>query len=48
MIGRYVIERIDGAPPGPEADRFGLDHVREPKPNMRTGADGMVEGWSGW
>ena len=48
VIGRYVIERIGGAPAGPEGDRFGLDHVREPKPNMRTGADGMVEGWSGW
>ena len=48
VIGRYIIERIGGAPVGTEGDRFSLDHVREPKPNMRTGADGMVEGWSGW
>jgi sarcosine oxidase len=48
VIGRHVVERIEGAAPGPGEERFGLDHVREPMPNMRTGADGMVEGWSDW
>jgi hypothetical protein len=32
----------------PEHERFGLDHERVQRPNMRTGADGMVEGWSDW
>ncbi len=48
VIGRYVVDRIAGAVAGPDESRFSLEHVRTPKPNMRTGADGMVEGWSGW
>ncbi len=48
VIGRHVVARLAGAPPGPDEERFGLSHVRTPKPGMRTGADGMVAGWSDW
>ena len=48
IIGRHVVGRLAGAPLEPGEERFGLGHVRTPKPNMRTGADGMVEGWPDW
>jgi sarcosine oxidase len=48
VIGRYVAGLLAGAEPGEGAERFGLEPARTAKPNMRTGADGMVEGWSDW
>jgi monomeric sarcosine oxidase len=48
VIGRYVIGRLAGAALGEGEDRFGLGHVRTPKPGMRTGGDGIVQGWSDW
>jgi len=48
VIGRHVVRRLAGAALAPGEERFGLGHVRTPKPNMRTGADGMVDGWSDW
>lgn len=48
VIGRYVAGRLAGAEPGEGEKRFGLEVRRTAKPNMRTGADGMVEGWSDW
>jgi glycine/D-amino acid oxidase-like deaminating enzyme len=48
LIGRHVVGRLAGAALQPGEERFGLGHVREPKPGMRTGADGMVAGWSDW
>lgn len=48
VIGRYLVERLNGMPAGPEAARFGLGHDRLPNPNLRTGADGMVAGWADW
>ena len=48
VIGRHVVGRIAGAALEPGEERFGLGHGRTPKPNMRTGADGMVEGWADW
>jgi sarcosine oxidase len=48
VIGRHVAGRLAGAPAGPGEERFGLTHVRTPKPGMRTGADGMVAGWTDW
>ena len=48
MIGRHVIARLAGTPLGEGEDRFGLGHVRAPKPGMRTGGDAIVSGWSDW
>ncbi len=48
VIGEYLLARMAGAAPTDDEARFGLGHERISKPNMRTGADGMVEGWSDW
>ena len=48
MIGRHVIARLAGTPLGEGEERFGLGHVRAPKPGMRTGGDAIVSGWSDW
>ena len=48
VIGRHVVGRLAGADLAPGEERFGLGHVREPKPGMRTGADAMVDNWSDW
>jgi sarcosine oxidase len=48
MIGRHVVGRLNGAALEPGEERFGLGHVRTPKPGMRTGGDGIVSGWSDW
>ena len=48
VIARHVVGRLAGAAIEPGEERFGLGQVRTPKPNMRTGADGMVEGWADW
>ena len=47
-IGRYLVDRLAGMPAGPEEARFGLRHERVENPNMRTGADGMVQAWADW
>ena len=47
-IGRHLVGRLGGAELEPGEERFSLDHVRTPQANMRTGADGMVAGWSDW
>ncbi len=48
VIGDLVVGRLTGRPSRPEEARFGLGHVRVPRPGLRTGADGIVEGWSDW
>ena len=48
VIGRHVVGRLAGAELAPGEERFGLAHVRDVKPGMRTGADGMVDNWSDW
>ncbi len=48
VIGEYLVSRILSPTVPSEDERFGLGHERIPRPNMRTGADGMVEGWSDW
>ena len=49
LIGGAVVSRILMQPVPPEEEaRFGLAHVRTASANMRTGADGMVEGWADW
>lgn len=48
VIGRHVVGRLDGARLAPGEERFGLDHPRIATASMRTGADGMVDGWSDW
>jgi glycine/D-amino acid oxidase-like deaminating enzyme len=48
VIGRHVVGRMAGAGLAPGEERFGLGHVREPQPGMRTGADAMVDNWSDW
>jgi sarcosine oxidase len=48
VIGRYMVDRLSGAPASADERRFGLGHTRVPRPNMRTGADGMIEGWADW
>jgi sarcosine oxidase len=48
VIGRYMVDRLGGAPASADERRFGLGHARVPRPNMRTGADGMIDGWADW
>lgn len=48
VIGRHVAGRLAGDALRPGEERFGLGHIRSPQSNMRTGADGMVAGWSDW
>lgn len=48
VIGRHVVGRLAGADLQPGEERFGLGHARSSAANMRTGADGMVAGWSDW
>ena len=48
VIGEYVVGRLAGQPAGPDEARFDLGHTRVPRPGVRTGGDGMVEGWSDW
>ncbi len=48
MIGRHVLRRLAGVALEPGEERFGLNRARTPQPNMRTGADAMVGGWSDW
>ena len=48
VIGRHVVGRVDGAELAPGEERFGLSHARTPQATVRTGADGMVEGWADW
>jgi glycine/D-amino acid oxidase-like deaminating enzyme len=47
-IGRHVVGRLAGDAPEQGAERFGLGHERVSQANLRTGADGMVEGWADW
>ena len=48
VIGRHMADRLAGVALQPGEERFSLGHIREPKANMRTGADGMTDGWSDW
>lgn len=48
VIGEVVVGRLMGRPAAADEARFALGHTRVPRANMRTGADGMVEGWSDW
>ena len=49
VIGRYVVERLGGAPAGPREARFALDRPRVPAATgMRTGADSMAADWDGY
>ncbi len=48
VIGRHVVGRLEGASLAPGEERFGLAHPRVPQATLRTGADGMVEGWADW
>jgi glycine/D-amino acid oxidase-like deaminating enzyme len=48
VIGRHVVGRLGGDGLLPGEDRFGLAHVRPPKPGVRTGGDGIVQGWADW
>ncbi len=48
VIGRHVVGRLAGAALAPGEERFGLEHARLPQATMRTGADGMADGWADW
>jgi glycine/D-amino acid oxidase-like deaminating enzyme len=48
VIGRHVVGRLDGAALAPGEERLGLGHERVPQATVRTGADGMAEGWADW
>jgi sarcosine oxidase len=47
MIGRHVVERLNGADLRGGEERFGLDHVRTAGATLRTGSFAMDEGRSG-
>ena len=48
VIGDLVVRLLTGEPRAPDEVRFELGHARAARANLRTGADGMVEGWSDW
>ena len=48
VIGRYLVTGSPGRRRGREEARFGPSHERVANPNMRTGADGMVQAWADW
>ncbi len=48
VIGDLVVRLLTGEPRAPDEVRFALGHARAARANLRTGADGMVEGWSDW
>jgi sarcosine oxidase len=48
MIGRYVVDRLDGRPTTPDDARFALDRPRRPSVGMRTGGDSIVTTWEGY
>jgi monomeric sarcosine oxidase len=48
MIGRYVVDRLEGVPTDPENERFALDRPRLPSAGMRTGGDSIVASWEGY
>ena len=48
MIGRYVVNRLDGLPTNPEDARFALDRPRQPSAGVRTGGDSIVTTWEGY
>jgi sarcosine oxidase len=48
MIGRYVVDRLDGRPTGEGDDRFALDRPRLPSTGMRTSGDASVTTWEGY
>jgi sarcosine oxidase len=48
LIGRHVVSRLNGAALAPGEERFGLMGARTPQTTLRTGGDGMVEGWADW
>jgi sarcosine oxidase len=48
MIGRYVVDRLDGRPKDDPDDRFALDRPRLPSAGMRTGGDSIVTTWEGY
>jgi len=41
-IGRYVVERLDGARAGPDDDRFSIARPRELRVGLRSGADTLL------
>lgn len=45
VIGRYVVERLDGAAPGEGEERFALGRPRSAAVGMRTGGDSIVSSW---
>jgi glycine/D-amino acid oxidase-like deaminating enzyme len=47
VIGRHLVGRLAGTPPGPGEERFAIGTPRAPKPGMRTGGDSIV-GWADW
>jgi glycine/D-amino acid oxidase-like deaminating enzyme len=48
MIGRYVVDRLDGLPTRPDDERFAIDRPRLPTAGMRTGGDSIVASWEGY
>jgi glycine/D-amino acid oxidase-like deaminating enzyme len=48
IIGRYVVDRLDGLPTDAEDERFSIDRPRLPSAGMRTGGDSIVTTWEGY
>ncbi|HYC06975.1 MAG TPA: FAD-dependent oxidoreductase [Candidatus Binatia bacterium] len=48
VIGRYVVDRLDGAPLGEGEERFGLDRPRISQAGVRTGGDSIAKHWQGY
>jgi sarcosine oxidase len=48
QIGRYVVDRLHGAPLGPDEERFTLARPRIEQPGMRMAADSTGGDWQGY
>jgi len=48
VIGRYVVERLNGAAPGADDERFSITARRTSNAGLRTGGDSITADWDGY
>lgn len=48
QIGRFVVDRLKGAPAGPEDERFSLASPRHEQPGLRMGGGSTATEWQGY
>ena len=48
VIGRYVVERLEGRAIGKDDERFSISRPRTQQTGMRTGGDSIATDWAGY